>query len=63
MLSKEQMLKIDPTLSKLSDEELFELRDSLYTYAQLAFEAWYFKKHGSKCPVGLFPPEAPRDRV
>ena len=48
MLSKEQMLKIDPTLKRLSDEELLELRDSLYNFAQMAFEAFYARKSGSK---------------
>ncbi len=57
------MLKIDPALAELTDEELFELRDTLYGFAQLAFEAFYIKKHGSKCPVWLFPSEEERDKV
>ena len=63
MLSTEQMLKIDPELASLTEEELFELRDTLYGFAQLAFEVFYARKHGSKCPVGLFPPEEERDKV
>jgi hypothetical protein len=55
MLSIDQMLKIDPDLADLSDAELEELRGSLYESAQLAFEIYWAKKHGSKNPVGLLP--------
>jgi hypothetical protein len=55
MISVEQMLKIDPELSSLSESELEELRSSLYRFAQLAFEVYWTKKHGSKNPVRLFP--------
>lgn len=56
MLTIEQMIAIDPALAKLREEELLELRSTLYGFAQLAFESYYTKKHGSKCPVGVFPP-------
>lgn len=55
MLTLEKMKQIDPGLATLGDEQLLELRDTLYGFAQLGFEAYYEKKHGSKCPVGLFP--------
>jgi|GEM_PF-2898629 len=55
MISVEEMLKIDPSLSDLSEADLIELRDNLYEVAQLGFEVYYSKKNVSKCPVGLFP--------
>lgn len=55
MLSIDQMLKIDPSLSNLSDAELEEALRALYGVAQLAFEVYLAKKHGSKNPVGLLP--------
>jgi hypothetical protein len=60
MLSKEQMLKIDPELASLNDEELVELRDTLYGFAQLAFEVYAIKKHGSDAGLPL---KDWRDRV
>lgn len=57
MLTKEQMIKIDPELAKLSDEELFALRDSFYNLAQLAFDfSQEGKKGDSKSPTRSFPP-------
>jgi hypothetical protein len=55
MLSLEQMLKIDPSLADLSEEELRELQASLYETAQLAFDVYWRKKCGSKNPAGLLP--------
>lgn len=55
MLSVEQMLKIDPGLSDLSEDELCELRTVLYDMANLAFEVKQEKKDGSKNPVGDLP--------
>ena len=49
------MLAIDPTLSDLSESELEDIRLSLYESAQLAFEVYWTRKHGSKNPVRLFP--------
>ena len=54
MLTFEQMVKIDPSLSKLSQDELRQVRLALYDAAQLAFEVYWAKKHGSKCPVRSF---------
>lgn len=53
MISIEQMLKIDPELSGTSDEELEEIRVSLYEAAQLACEVYWTEKSGSKSPKGL----------
>lgn len=55
MLSVEQMLKIDPELADLSEADLIELQSSLYETAQLAFDVYWTRKHGSKNPVGSFP--------
>lgn len=55
MLNFDQMRKIDPELAHLSDTELAEVRLALYDAAQLAFEVYWGKKHGSKCPVRSFP--------
>jgi hypothetical protein len=52
MLTLQQMLKIDPALSSLSDTELEELRTALYGWGQLAFDIWWQKKNGSKNPLG-----------
>ena len=55
MLSLAKMRKIDPSLKDVPDAELEQIRDALSQYAQLAFEVYWTKKSGSKCPVGLFP--------
>lgn len=55
MLSLEKIKEIDPTLAHLSDTELEEVRIALYNAAQLAFDVYWGKKHGSKCPVRSFP--------
>ncbi len=55
MLSVIQMLKIDPTLARYSEKELLTLRETLYSMAQLHFDAWWAQKQGSKNPRGLFP--------
>jgi hypothetical protein len=56
MLSTKQLLKIDPSLSDLSEVELEELRNTLYSFAQLAFDVYWTKKMGSKNPIGHLPP-------
>lgn len=48
MLSLEQMIQIDPDLAKLSEPEQEELRAALYEAAQMAFEVYWTRKHGSK---------------
>ena len=53
MLTSKQMLKIDPELAELSEADLSELQQALYDTAQLAFEVYWTKKHGSKNPLGL----------
>lgn len=53
LLAKD-LLKIDPSLSDLPEEELEELIATLYETAQLAFDVYWSKKHGSKNPVGSF---------
>ncbi len=57
MLSIERMLQIDPELSSLPETELVEIREALYESAQLAFDVYWSRKHGSKYPVGLLTPE------
>lgn len=49
------MREIDPELKKMSDGDLELLRNELYGFAQLAFEAYWARKYGSKNPTGLFP--------
>lgn len=51
MLSKEQLLRIDPSLSTLSEDELQRFRDSMYVMAEIAFDVWYANKKSSKNPV------------
>lgn len=54
MLSTKQMIKIDPSLAELSEEELEKLRADTYGIVELAFEVWLHQKNGSKNPVGSF---------
>lgn len=63
MISTEQMLKIDPELAGLSQDELIELRAALYESAQLAFEVYWSKKNGSKNPVGSLSGDITRDTI
>ena len=46
------MRLIDPALVSMSDSDLEELREALYDTAQLAFDVYWWKKHGSKNPTG-----------
>lgn len=57
------MRKIDPGLAGLSEADLEEIRAALYDTAQLAFEVYWSKKHGSKHPVGSFTPTADGDTI
>ena len=52
MLTLEQMLRIDPELASLTEEELEELRSALYETAQLGFDIYWSEKSGSKNPTG-----------
>lgn len=54
---------MNPELDELTDEELLELRDALYGFAQLGFEAYVSEKYGSKYPVWLFPINEDRSRI
>jgi hypothetical protein len=63
MLTTEQMLRIDPELSSLTEDELEELRDALYETAQLGFDIYWSRKHGSKNPTGLLTSEAKEDTL
>ncbi len=47
MISTQKMIQIDPDLAKLSEPEIEELRRAIYDAAQLAFEIYWTKKHGS----------------
>jgi len=51
MISLEELRRIDPTLEKISDDELIIIRNYLYAQGQLAFECWLEKQSGSKYPV------------
>lgn len=63
MLSIDKMLEIDPELSSMSREELEELRTAMYEVAQLGFDIYWTKKHGSKYPVGLLTDQDESGRV
>ena len=63
MLSIEQLKRIEPELTKLSEEELSELRETLYRMAQFAFDVWWHRKSGSKNPVGLFPSQQDEAKI
>lgn len=51
MFSIEKCRKIDPSLHGLSDEELLEIKDTIYGLANLAFESWQQENVGSKNPA------------
>lgn len=52
MLSLEELRKIDPTLSDLSDAELIKVRNDLYKLGQIVFDDWASEdRSGSKFPV------------
>lgn len=52
VLTIKQILKLDPELEALSEEELVELKDALYETADLAFDVWWLQRKGSKNPFG-----------
>jgi hypothetical protein len=52
MLSKEKILKIDPSLASLSEEDFERLKQDMYGIAQLGFDMWWARKGGSKSPTG-----------
>ncbi len=62
-LSVEKIRKIEPSLSDFSDEEIEQIRDDCYDLIQLAFDAWWTKRHGSKNPVGLLASASNKDSV
>jgi hypothetical protein len=47
MISLDQLKKIDPKLSKYSDEELTKIRALLYSLGQLAIESFLESKKSS----------------
>jgi len=51
VLSIEQLRKIDSKLTHLSDEEIMEIRASLYDLGGLMFDDWLENGDGSKYPV------------
>jgi hypothetical protein len=51
MLSPEKLRKIDPKLAHLSDDEILEIRASLYDLGGLMFDDWLENGDGSKYPV------------
>lgn len=55
MLSREQLLKIDPGLASLTEGEMEELKANLYDFAQLAFEVYWDKRLGSNNPIRSLP--------
>jgi hypothetical protein len=53
MLSIEKLRKIDPALAHLTDDEIIEIRDTLYDLGQLIFDDWLENDAVSKYPVGV----------
>jgi hypothetical protein len=53
MISLEEIKRIDPKLSKYSDEELEKIRALLYSLGQLAFESWLDMSVSKKSPKGI----------
>lgn len=53
MLSPEQCRKFDPSLKKLPDKEVSEIRDELFLLAQLAFNSYLSNNSVSKNPERL----------
>ena len=54
MLTIEQCRSLLPTEMQFSDTMVEEIRDSLYTTTELAFEVyWMDSQNGSKNPLGL----------
>jgi hypothetical protein len=51
MLSIDQLKKLDPKLAHLSDDEILEIRNSLYDLGGLVFDDWLENGEGSKYPV------------
>lgn len=51
MLSIERLRKIDPSLAHLSDDEIVEIRETLYDLGQLIFDDWLENEAVSKYPV------------
>lgn len=54
MLSIEQLRRIDPDLTDLTDEELLNICDQCYALGQLIFDSWLEarQENGSKYHVG-----------
>ncbi|MDR3571873.1 MAG: hypothetical protein P4L81_06855 [Candidatus Pacebacteria bacterium] len=52
MLDPEQLRRIDPDLVGMSDEEVEALKADMYETIQLAYDIWWFRKNGSKNPIG-----------
>lgn len=50
MLPVEKLRKIDPN-THLSDEEVLEIRDSLYDLGNIVFDDWLENGGGSKYPT------------
>ena len=54
MLTTEKLKRLDSSLESLSEEELDELRASLYETVQLAYDVWWERRRGSKNPETTF---------
>jgi len=50
MFSIEKCRKIESSLNELTDDEVVDIRDSLYELAQLALEDYFENNSGSKNP-------------
>lgn len=57
MLSTAKMREIDPGLRDLSEEDVAAIQRQLYESAQLAFEVYMTRKHGSNYPERLLTPK------
>lgn len=45
MLTVDQARKIEPTLEKLSDEQILDILSDMYGLSQLAYEKWIKEKN------------------
>ncbi|MBX4195902.1 hypothetical protein KW796_03060 [Candidatus Parcubacteria bacterium] len=53
MVSIEEMRRLQPELSSLTDKELEKIQAEMHSMAQLAFDVWWQRKTDSKYPLGL----------
>ena len=52
MISLDECRKLEPDLTKLSDEEVTKIRNLMYGLGQLIYETWDEERSDSKIPLG-----------